>query len=233
MVTDLRLHYAPDNASLIVRLALEELGLPYKTVLVDRTTNAQKSASYRSLNPTAKIPTLETPDGPIFETAAILLYLADREGHLAPHPASPDRGAFLSWLFYLSNTMHANLRMTFYPQQFIGDMVDPTCLIKGARANITEGLHLLEAAAGRTDVWLNRPDPSLLDLYLAALLRWMAIYPATDSTWFSLANWPNLAQMAARLENRDSVRALIEAEGMAPHPFTQPDYPNPPEGVAL
>ena len=39
----LRLHYAPDNASLCIRLALEELGLPYETVLVDRATQAQRS----------------------------------------------------------------------------------------------------------------------------------------------------------------------------------------------
>ena len=87
-----RLHYAPDNASLIVRLALEELGRPYETVLVDRRAKAQRSPAYLALNPAGRIPTLETPDGPISETGAILLWLADRHGALAPAAGDPARG---------------------------------------------------------------------------------------------------------------------------------------------
>ena len=79
-----RLHYAPDNASLIIRLALEELGQAYETTLVNRQAQVQRSAAYRALNPNGLIPVLETPDGPMFETAAILLWLADRHGALAP-----------------------------------------------------------------------------------------------------------------------------------------------------
>lgn len=45
------LHYAPDNASLIIRLALEEIGVPYDTVLVDRAAQAQTLPAYRALNP--------------------------------------------------------------------------------------------------------------------------------------------------------------------------------------
>lgn len=233
MSETMRLHYAPDNASLIVRLALEELGLPYETILVDRMKGAQKSPAFRRINPAAKIPALETPDGAIFETAAILLYLADREGRLAPQPDTPDRGIFLSWLFYLSNTLHANLRITFYPHKYIGRNTNTASLLKATRANITEGLRLLDQVAGAGNDWLNGPQPSLLDLYLAAMLRWMALYPAKDTDWFSLSDWPQLLQMATRLETRASVAALIAAEGMAPNPFSQPAYPNPPEGVAL
>ena len=80
----LRLHYAPDNASLCIRLALEELGLPYETVLVNRATHAQRSPAYLALNPNGLIPVLETPDGPLFETGAILLWLADTHGGLRP-----------------------------------------------------------------------------------------------------------------------------------------------------
>ena len=87
------LHYAPDNASLIVRLALEEAGLPYRSALVDRAARAQDSAAYRALNPTGLIPTLATPQGPISETAAILLWLSEAhpEAGLAPRPGSPLR----------------------------------------------------------------------------------------------------------------------------------------------
>ena len=111
-----RLHYAPDNASLIIRLVLDGAGIPYRTVLVDRAARQQDSPAYRALNPTGLIPTLETPVGPISETGAILLWLADTH-HLGPGPADPDRPAFLKWLFFLSNTAHADLRQIFYPHQ--------------------------------------------------------------------------------------------------------------------
>ena len=41
-----RLHYAPDNASLIIRLVLEELGVPYATALIDRAARGQKAPEY-------------------------------------------------------------------------------------------------------------------------------------------------------------------------------------------
>ena len=115
------LHYAPDNASLIVRLALEEAGLPYRSALVDRAARAQDSAAYRALNPTGLIPTLATPQGPISETAAILLWLSEAhpEAGLAPRPGSPLRLPFLKWLFFLSNTAHADLRQVFYPTKYV------------------------------------------------------------------------------------------------------------------
>ncbi len=234
MSEKLRLHYAPDNASLIVRLALDELGVPYDTVLVDRGHDAQKSQAFRSLNPAAKIPALETPEGPVFETGAILLYLADRFGHLAPSPCDPDRGRFLSWLFYLSNTVHANLRITFYPHDYAAPNTSSMAILRsGARTNLVASLRLLDSLAREGHGWFNDDQPSCLDLYLAAMLRWMALYPAGDTGWFRLSDWPGLLQMSARLESRPSVAALIRAEGMAPNPFTNPAYPNPPEGVAL
>ena len=69
------IHYAPDNAVLIIRLALEQRGLPYHAQLVDRAAQAQRAPAYLALNPNGLIPVLETPQGPLFETAAILLWL--------------------------------------------------------------------------------------------------------------------------------------------------------------
>ena len=120
MDTPYRLHYAPDNASLIVRLALEETGVPYTTVLVDRRAQAQRAPDYRALNPYGLISVLETPQGPLFETAAILLWLTETHAALAPQPGTDARGAFLKWLFFISNTLHAELRMLFYPQKYVG-----------------------------------------------------------------------------------------------------------------
>ena len=104
------LHYAPDNASFIVRIALEMMGTPYRVELVDRSSAAQSAPAYRALNPLGMIPALETNEGVIFETGAILLWLADKHQSLYPRPNDPARGDALKWLFFISNSLHAGLR---------------------------------------------------------------------------------------------------------------------------
>ena len=56
MTNPLTLYYAPDNASLCVRLALLEIGLQFDTVLVDRAVQGQKSPDYLAVNPNGLIP---------------------------------------------------------------------------------------------------------------------------------------------------------------------------------
>ncbi len=230
----LRLHYAPDNASLIVRLALEELSVPYETCLVDRAANAQNSPEYLAINPAGLIPALETPEGTIFETAAILLWLSETCETLAPPPGSPERADFLKWLFYLSNTQHANLRLNFYPEKYVGASGNAQAALRvHARANLCRGFDLLEDLSSQGKPWFCGDAPSLLDLYVVAMLRWSALYPQGDTGWFDLSRWPGLHGLTCRIEARPSVAALIKAEGMAARPFSNPDFPNPPEGVAI
>ncbi|MEZ5912583.1 MAG: glutathione S-transferase family protein [Paracoccaceae bacterium] len=225
------LHYAPDNASLVIRLALEELGQPYRTRLVDRQRQEQKGAAYRALNPQGLIPALVTPQGAIFETGAILLWLADRHRALAPMPDGADRPAFLSWLFFLSNTVHADLRRLFYTERHAA----PECLADH-RARTAAALcghyDLLEALAARKPGWFAGAEPTALDLYLAALMRWSALYPRGNTGWYTPGRWPGLLAMLRRLETRASVAAATAAEGLGDTPFSAPGLPHPPEGSA-
>lgn len=233
MTTRYRLHYAPDNASLIIRLALEELGQPYETVLVDRRRQGHKSPDYLRLNPQGLIPVLETPDGPIFETGAILLWLADRHAALAPPVGDPARAPFLKWLFFTANTVHVAMRMTFYPDQYIGP--DPTrqqVLCAHMQGMLPQHLDALDNMAAQRPGWFGAAQPSVLDFYVACLLRWMVLYPKGGSGWFDLSKWPHLQAMAARLEPCGSVQSAIHAEGLGSAPFTAPQYARPPEGSA-
>jgi len=227
------LHYAPDNASLIVRLALKHRGLPYRAALVDRRVKAQQSVDFRALNPNGLIPVLETPEGALFETGAILLYLADRYGGLGPGQDDPGRGDFLKWLFFLSNTIHPGLRRLFYPQNYIAaDHV--AALRSGAHADLAQHYATLEAQAARGRGWLlGGPAPSVVDFYAAALLRWPALYPVDQPRdWFDLTAYPALTRLAAALETLPTTVALQSAEGLGDTPFTAPRYPQPPEGSA-
>ncbi len=88
-----------------VSIALEETGLPYEVHRVSFDTDDQKSLGYRSLNPYQKIPAIIDPNGPdgsplaLFESGAILLYLAEKTGQLLPR-APARRYETLQWLMF-------------------------------------------------------------------------------------------------------------------------------------
>ena len=73
----------------------------------------------------------------------------------------------------------------------------------------------------------------MLDLYVPVCLRWMALYPKGGTGWFDITATPHLADHAARMEARDSVKRAMAAEGLGDTPFTAPRHPTPPEGSAL
>jgi glutathione S-transferase len=218
------LHYAPDNASLIVRLALEHVGAPYRTALVDRGTQAQRSPAYLALNPNGQIPTLETPQGPIFETGAILLWLAERHPGLMPPPEAPERGAALTWLVYTANTLHAQLRMLFYTSLYTAG--DPAPVVAQVQANLARSLATLEAHLPHAPCFAQKA-------YLAPCLRWCALYGPAPKGWFRLAAFPRLSALASEMDESRATLAAIRAEGLGPTPFTAPQPPQPPEGSAL
>jgi len=228
-----RLHYAPDNASLVIRLALEEMGLPFATVLVDRRRNEQSSPAYRALNPNGLIPVLETQQGPIFETAAILLWLTEANDQMAPAPGTAERAAFLKWLFFASNTLHADLRLLFYPQKYI-DPTQAEALRTGIRPRLRRHLALIEAEALKEHSWLRGDQPSVFCYYVACMMRWMALYPAqSDRNWFRLDETPQLQRLLRQLEDRAATHAAMRDEGLGATPFTSPQYAIPPEGSAI
>lgn len=227
------LHYAPDNASLIVRLALDTAGTSFTTRLVDRAAWAQRSPAYLALNPHGLIPTLETDHGALFETGAILVWLSERHRGLGPAPGAPDRGDFLKWMFHVSNTLHPALGMLFYPSRTVGDAAtDQNTLRKHVSAKIAETFATLDGIAAQGHPWFGM-GTGALDFYVAACLRWCALYPQeSDRGWFTLADYPHLAQMCATVERQPATARLIRAEGMNNTPFTAPAIPTPPEGSA-
>jgi GST-like protein len=101
----IQLYSLPTPNGVKVSIMLEETGLAYEPHRVDFDTNEQMSPEFLSLNPNNKIPAIIDPDGPggaplpLFESGAILTYLADKSGRLMP--ASPAaRYQCLQWLFF-------------------------------------------------------------------------------------------------------------------------------------
>lgn len=85
-----------------VALFLEEAGLPYEPVPVDTRKGEQHLPAYTALNPNAKCPTLVDGDAVIFDSNAILLYLAEKTGQFLPADTPAARGEMLSWLMFVA-----------------------------------------------------------------------------------------------------------------------------------
>ncbi|MEJ1169497.1 glutathione S-transferase N-terminal domain-containing protein [Variovorax sp. CCNWLW235] len=101
----LQLYSLPTPNGVKVSIMLEETGLPYEAHLVSFETNDQMSPEFLSLNPNNKIPAVLDPDGPggkplaLFESGAILLYLADKTGQFIPQDAA-GRYETTQWLMF-------------------------------------------------------------------------------------------------------------------------------------
>jgi len=101
----LQLYSLPTPNGVKVSIMLEETGLAYEPHLVSFDTNDQLSPEFLSLNPNNKIPAVLDPDGPggkplaLFESGAILLYLADKTGQLIPQDAA-GRYETIQWVMF-------------------------------------------------------------------------------------------------------------------------------------
>ena len=101
----IQLYSLPTPNGVKVSIMLEEIGLPYDAHLVSFEKNDQMSPAFLSLNPNNKIPAMLDPHGPgdkplaLFESGAILLYLAEKTGQLLPQDAAA-RYETIQWLMF-------------------------------------------------------------------------------------------------------------------------------------
>ena len=101
----IQLYSLPTPNGVKVSIMLEETGLPYEAHTVSFEKNDQTSPEFLSLNPNNKIPAILDPDGPggnplaLFESGAILIYLADKSGKFIPADAA-DRYETIQWLMF-------------------------------------------------------------------------------------------------------------------------------------
>lgn len=102
----LQLYSLPTPNGVKVSIMLEEIGLPYEAHKIDFSKGEQKTDAFKSLNPNAKIPAILDPDGPLalWESGAILQYLADKTGKLMPkgsgHGPEISRWHAIQWLTF-------------------------------------------------------------------------------------------------------------------------------------
>jgi glutathione S-transferase len=201
------LYYSPGSASMVVHLALLEIGAPYRLQRVDFDAGAQRDPAYLALNPSGVVPTLLIDGRAVTESSALLQILAERhpEAALAPAAGTVEREAWHQWIAYLANPLAAAFRFWFYPADLGASEHGP-----GVREALQRRI---EAAWERLDAHLAAHGPYLLgrefsgaDLMLTMLMRWSRRMPRPATTW------PALAAAAEKVRARASWKRLYALE---------------------
>ncbi|MEM9782834.1 MAG: glutathione S-transferase family protein [Pseudomonadota bacterium] len=210
------LYSYPDCASHVVRMVLEELGAPYRDEIVDMRAGAQRSAEFLRLNPRGMVPVLadEATGATLSETGAILNHLADWSGRLAPPPTNPQaRATFLRWLFFLSNTLHADAQLQYYTERYVGEDLAEAAR-PAVHARMRAHFAMLDAAiAEHGGPWLLGRELSVCDFYLGGCARWSLIAPRhAPLEADAVTRHPHLNALLQRLEARPSVVRAFDAE---------------------
>lgn len=211
------LHYYPGNASFAPHVLLRELGVPFELQLVDRAQGAHKSPQYLKLNPNGLIPVLVEGDLVLYETAAILLHLADThpQADLAPPLASAERAHFYKWMFWLSNTMQATLIAYFYPDRWVdeGQAAGAAQVKAHAQARVDGCLQQLDdLLAGHGGPWLLGRRYSVADPLAFMLCRWTRGFAGSRPA----REYAHLGPYLQRMLGRAAVQKAIEVEKLPP-----------------
>jgi glutathione S-transferase/GST-like protein len=104
-----------------ISIALEEMGLPYEVQVIDFSTLEQKADWYVKLNPNGRIPTLDDDGFTLFESGAILIYLAEKTGKFLPQGVR-ERSRVLQWLMFQMSGIgpmmgQANVFFRYFPEK--------------------------------------------------------------------------------------------------------------------
>jgi GSH-dependent disulfide-bond oxidoreductase len=98
----IKFYYHPSPNPVKVALFLEESGLEYETIPVDTRRGEQFAPAFLAINPNGKTPAIVDGDVTVFDSNAILLYLAEKTGQFLPEPTPAARGQFYSWLMFVA-----------------------------------------------------------------------------------------------------------------------------------
>lgn len=195
----LKLHYAPRTISVAVAIALEEAGVPYEAIRLDFASGQQTQPVYRQINPKGRVPALETPDGILTETAAILEYATPDLVPENPYAAAKMR----ELMSYLNGTMHPHHAHAIRGERW----ADEESSLADMKRKVPQ--RMAECAAYLEEILPTLPFPAgklevASDAYLYVVLSWLA------GDGVDIAQFPQLAAFQHEMNMHKSVQAVFE-----------------------
>nr|WP_077036742.1 glutathione binding-like protein [Pelomonas sp. KK5] len=204
----LQLYSLPTPNGVKVSIMLEEIGLAYEPHLVNFQTNDQLSPAFLSLNPNNKIPAILDPQGPdgkplaLFESGAILIYLAEKTGQLLPSDAAR-RYETIQWVMFQMGGIGPMFGQVGFFHKFAGkDFEDK----RPRDRYVDEAKRLLGVLEQHLEgrAWIMGEDYTIADIATFPWIRnLIGFYGAGELVGFD--KFPNVARVLAAFVERPAV----------------------------
>ncbi|ADG14924.1 glutathione S-transferase [Paraburkholderia sp. CNPSo 3155] len=204
----IQLYSLPTPNGVKISIMLEETGLPYEPHLVRFDTNDQMTPAFLSLNPNNKIPAILDPNGPdgkplpLFESGAILIYLADKSGQLIPKDAA-GRYETIQWVMFQMGGIGPMFGQVGFFHKFAGREYEDK---RPRDRYIAESKRLLGVLEQRLEgrAWVMGDQYSIADIAIFPWVRnLVGFYEAGELV--GIQDFPNVRRVLAAFVERPAV----------------------------
>ncbi|HEY0102148.1 MAG TPA: glutathione S-transferase family protein [Brevundimonas sp.] len=201
----------PMSRGRIVRWMLEEVGQPYRTVVLDYGTT-MKGPEYLAVNPMGKVPAITCRGVTVTEGAAICTFLADAfpEAGLAPGLEDPTRGPYLRWMFFGAGPLEAAVTA-----RSLGLLAPADKAAMAGYGTYDDVVDALDGFVAQSDPWLLGERFTALDVYLGSQIAWGLQFKTLPERDSFTAYAARLAGREAAARARGLDDALIAAANAA------------------
>jgi GSH-dependent disulfide-bond oxidoreductase len=198
----LKFYYSGAPNPTKVALFLEEAGLPYEPIPVDTRKGDQHKPEYLAINPNAKVPAIVDGDVTVFDSNAILLYLADKTGKFLPPKGDKARGELLSWLMFVASGVGPYSGQSVHFRQYAPEKIEYALNRYGFEAQRHFGI-LNERLAKRK--YMVGDTYTIVDMDVWGWSRLMPVVVG-DSAW---AKFPNLKRLVDEIGARPAAHRAV------------------------
>ena len=209
----LQLYSFPTPNGVKVSIALEELGLPYEAHTITLSDKDVKSDAFLSLNPNGKIPAIIDPNGPdgrlfaLFESGAILIYLAEKAGALMPKDAA-GRYETIQWVMFQMGGIGPMFGQYGFFARFGGKDIESPLPRERYRAESVRLLGVLEERLEGRDYLMGDPY-TIADICTFPWVRGAKVFYEAEEA-FEMRSFPNVMAWLDRCVERPASQRGLE-----------------------
>ncbi len=214
---DLTLYDMPKTRAFRVRWLLEEIDLDYRLEPVDIFSAAAQSPAYRAIHPLGQVPALRAGDKIMFESGAILHWLADihPEAQLAPLPDAPARAEYEQWMFFAVGTLEFSAWEIVLHEHILPEDKAVKAIVPFARTRYRDALGVLEPVVNGRD-YLVDEHFTAADILTGHTLMWLPElldgYPALRAYTRRLSQRRGFLQARLHAKSHTAGRQHVETQ---------------------
>lgn len=184
-----------------VALFLEEAGIPYEAIPVDTRKGDQHKPDYLKINPNAKVPAIVDGDVTVFDSNAILLYLAEKTGKFLPPKSDKLRGELLSWLMFVASGVGPFSGQSVHFRNYAPDKEKLEYAVNRYAYEAQRHYGILDARLAQQQ-WMVGDSYTIVDMDVWGWARLMPVVLG-ENAW---AKFPNLKRMVDEISARPAAK---------------------------